>query len=860
MANQKNSSRRDGVQGIGQKRKPGRPPKSGKKKVVQSKSNTSFTIRKEVKGLLLIAFSIISLLGLFGFEMGSIGTFLKKLFTYGFGIAAILPPLFLLYWGSKLVYTGEGISLSKRGFLICFIALFITAFIPLWSLPIGLEMNIRYLPNNGGVIGNGYTLLLRRFVGDLGGTIINLIFLICSLLILTKISLGKGLRKAGDKATVGIDKAREKAGEGLAAAKEQIQNWNEQRRLGAEKRRQVYDQEKDPRYPVDTRQAAGLAPLEVKEEEAVQKNEPTGDYFVNPYAEQEQGNDLAPTSDDNREDVGPNISEDVIESNHDPIEDTQELTEAISPIENFEESDDESYSPSIDSPLASLNPEEEYEGAAAETSAVSVSTEEERLVRRIELPYRYPSLDLLKRGTAPAGLTEEVEAKANLLESTLDSFGIKARIINATQGPAVTRYELEPARGVKVSKILSLSDDIALNLAATGIRLEAPIPGKAAIGIEIPNKTISPVNLRDVLECDEFLKAKGGIPVGLGKDIAGKAVITDLSKMPHLLVAGSTGSGKSVCVNTLISSILFSRKPDEVKLILIDPKMVELSNYNGVPHLMTPVVTDMKKAASVLRWAVKEMEGRYRAFAETNVRDIKRYNELHSKDMMPLVVIIIDELADLMMVSPVDVEDSICRLAQMARAAGIHLVLATQRPSVDVITGTIKANVPSRISFAVSSQIDSRTILDMAGAEKLLGKGDMLFNPIGANKPVRIQGAFISDDEVEKLVDFIKRQGSPDYDERILAAQEQTTSANDDSDLVEDEYLKDAIDYVMEAGQASTSMLQRKLRIGFTRAGRLMDAMEQMKIVGPHVGSKPRELLMSRAQVEELYFSKKEGQ
>lgn len=392
-------------------------------------------------------------------------------------------------------------------------------------------------------------------------------------------------------------------------------------------------------------------------------------------------------------------------------------------------------------------------------------------------------------------------------------------------------------------------------LAAIDIRIEAPIPGKSAVGIEVPNKNTSAVHLRDVLESEKFQKARGGIPVGLGKDIAGEAVITDLAKMPHLLVAGSTGSGKSVCVNTLISSILFSRKPSEVQLILVDPKMVELSVYNGIPHLKVPVVTDMKKAAAVLRWAVREMEARYLTMATSGVRNISGYNEQYPESAMPLILIIIDELADLMLVAP-DVEESINRLAAKARAAGIHMVLATQRPSVNVITGTIKANVPSRISFAVATQIDSRTILDMAGAEKLLGKGDMLFNPIGASKPIRIQGAFISDEEVEELVAFVKQQGRPDYDESITEETEQGTSEEAAAPAEErDELLERAIERVMSEGQASTSMLQRRFRIGYSRAARLVDTMEEMKIIGPANGSKPRDILMTPEEVKTRYFS-----
>lgn len=484
------------------------------------------------------------------------------------------------------------------------------------------------------------------------------------------------------------------------------------------------------------------------------------------------------------------------------------------------------------------------------------SDEQKEMTSPIPFPYTLPSLNLLKKVTKSkqSKLPKEIADNARILEETLASFGVNAKIIHTSQGPAVTRYELEPAAGVKVSKIVNLADDLALKLAAAGVRIEAPIPGKAAIGIEVPNREVTGVALREVLEGEAFHKASSRLSVALGQDITGAPIIADLAKMPHLLVAGSTGSGKSVCINTIITSILFKAHPDEVKLILIDPKMVELSNYNGIPHLFTPVVTDAKKAAAALNWAVREMERRYAVFAASGVRDISRYNELITDGKLPLVLIIIDELADLMMVAPVDVEDAICRLAQKARAAGLHLVLATQRPSVDVITGIIKANVPSRISFAVSSQIDSRTILDMAGAEKLLGKGDMLFYPVGAAKPLRVQGAFVSDGEVEELIQFIKQQAEPVYDEGITVAE----GAREDAEQAqfEDELLEEAVRMVLETGQASVSMLQRKFRVGYTRAARLIDTMEEMKIVGPNVGSKARDIIMTSEQVFTRYFNK----
>lgn len=553
--------------------------------------------------------------------------------------------------------------------------------------------------------------------------------------------------------------------------------------------------------------------------------------------------DTAGLADDTAAEEISNVAEDtVVDADMGDVNSTEPAQEAV---------------PVAASTMATSNmqPVPTIKGTEEDTAAVAVTVDGKPKPRRIELPYRFPPLTMLAKGQTNPVTSQEVTHNVTVLEETLKSFGVSAHVVNATQGPTVTRYELEPAPGTKVSKILNLSDDLKMALAAIDIRIEAPIPGKSAVGIEVPNKHTSAVHLRDVLETEKFRKASGGIPVGLGKDIAGEAVITDLAKMPHLLVAGSTGSGKSVCVNTLISSILFSRKPNEVQLILVDPKMVELSIYNGIPHLKVPVVTDMKKAAAVLRWAVREMEARYLTMATSGVRNISGYNEQHPESAMPLILIIIDELADLMLVAP-DVEESINRLAAKARAAGIHMVLATQRPSVNVITGTIKANVPSRISFAVATQIDSRTILDMAGAEKLLGKGDMLFNPIGASKPIRIQGAFISDEEVEELVAFVKQQGRPDYDESITEEAEQSAEEESSAPAEErDELLERAVERVMSEGQASTSMLQRRFRIGYSRAARLVDTMEEMKIIGPANGSKPRDILMTPEEAKARYFS-----
>ncbi|MCL2089408.1 MAG: DNA translocase FtsK [Oscillospiraceae bacterium] len=485
--------------------------------------------------------------------------------------------------------------------------------------------------------------------------------------------------------------------------------------------------------------------------------------------------------------------------------------------------------------------------------------------------YTYPPAELLKKAkhTSNTDASEELRANAARLVDTLKSFGVQTRIVDISRGPSVTRYELQPSAGVKISKITGLADDIALNLAAAGVRIEAPIPNKAAVGIEVPNKNVDIVTLREIIDSAKFDSEKSRVAVALGRDIAGNAVTADLAGMPHVLIAGSTGSGKSVCINSIIISLLYKSSPDDVRLLMIDPKVVELGVYNGIPHLLVPVVTDPHKAAGALGWAVTEMLNRYKLFADNGVRDIKGYNKAAEKDdelsKLPQIVIFIDELADLMMVAPNEVEDNICRLAQMARAAGMHLVIATQRPSVDVITGIIKANIPSRIAFAVTSQIDSRTILDGGGAEKLLGKGDMLFYPVGYPKPVRVQGCYVSDKEVEEVIAYIKRKDKADYKDEIMDEIEKQAVVEKSSkrgsaaaDESEDDMMFKAIECVIDAGQASTSYLQRKLKLGYARAARLMDEMAERGIVGESEGSKPRQVLMTRAQFLEMKMNQDE--
>ena len=886
----------------------GRKPR--KKRATSAPKKEGFSLRNEVKGIIVIGVAILALLGYFGYELGVVGEVLTGVFRYGFGFGGFIPCLALLWLGWRLLYQGQFMSITRRGIIITVFYLLAITLVPLCRVPVGDELMTTALAGEGGVVGGLLATFFRTLFGELGSIIVVSILMLCCGIIITRLSLGSGLRKAADKTQVGLDKAKEVAVEKVAVAKEVIEDWNEQRKEAAQ--RKAYDREKDQRYINATEKAVesleNRGVLESGDEyvvEAMDTHSPSSWRELadlearNRAAEQlstlsEESGDANNSSED--DDVTVDRESDAVPAwlnNQNDFDDEDFDTDGGKPIEDDEhivvETNPEEYSyrPITMGPtetnhaaIASAVP-----GTGAAASAVSAgagmsgmplsvpslaSTAEDtaqvavskdgHIHRTYDRLYHFPSLDILAKGEVGQNNNDEVAYNAMRLEEVLASFGIAAKVVNATQGPTVTRYEIEPAQGVKVSRIVNLTDDIALNLAAQHIRMEAPIPGKSAIGIEVPNTKTEAVHLRDVLDCSDFKEARGGIPVGLGKDIAGKPVITDLAKMPHLLVAGTTGSGKSVCVNTLISSILFSRKPEEVKLLLIDPKMVELSVYNGIPHLMAPVVTDMKKAAAVLRWAVREMEARYKAFAASGKRDIKSYNEAHPKAAMPLIVLIIDELADLMMTAPDDIEESISRLAQMARAAGIHMVLATQRPSVNVITGSIKANVPSRISFAVGSQIDSRTILDMAGAEKLLGKGDMLFSPIGANKPIRVQGAFISDDEVEHLVEFVKQQREPEYDDTVTAEAEKESASqdNDEQDIYRDELLERAVNLVMESGQASVSMLQRRFRIGYTRAARLVDTMEDLKIVGPNMGSKAREILMSPEQVKARYFSDSE--
>ena len=905
MAEEKKGKSSRGGQKVQSKRStPLKESKTGATK--QAKAQTK-GVRSEIKGLVLMGFAILALIGMAGVETGIWGSIISGIFSYGFGLGGWVVALWVLYNGWCWLYRGSLAAITRKGLLYTGVLFVVLVQLVLWKVTSGDELSTTTLAENGGVVGGLLGSLFRSLVGDIGGILLSAIIGIACVLGITKLSLREGLHKAKDKASVGLEIAQEKATETASAIREQVHEWQEEWR---EERRKAYDREKDTRYPktetssdeievepntvAETQGTADTAiEVEASESSVVAADPKATSETITDVAEREEielNRDVIPPDVDSYEDEEtyipePHIREDevvtsssevesvvappMVDREEEPIEDTS-LQDASGDIYSTD-ADEEFYDKGASTKLDPITPPSflqttNYVGSLVEvptiettkedTAAVAVNTDGVARPRTIEKPYQYPPLTMLSQGKSNPVTSEEVAHNAVLLEETLDNFGITAKVVNATQGPTVTRYELEPAKGTKVSRIMGLQDDLKMSLAAVDIRMEAPIPGKSAVGIEIPNKNVSSVHLRDVLDCEEFQQASGGIPVGLGKDIADMPVITDLAKMPHLLVAGSTGSGKSVCVNTLISSILFSRKPDEVKLILVDPKMVELSVYNGIPHLMLPVVTDMNKAAAVLRWAVREMDARYMTLATAGVRNVASYNKQNPTKSMPLILIIIDELADLMMTNP-DVEESIDRLAAKARAAGIHMVLATQRPSVDVITGKIKANVPSRIAFTVATQIDSRTILDQAGAERLLGRGDMLFNPIGANKPIRIQGAFISDEEVEELIAFVKGQGQPEYDEVMMAETDKGAESSDmmSSDEEQDELLERAVQIVLEQRSASASILQRRLRVGFSRAGRLIDTMQDMKIIGPPTNSsKGRDILMGEDQIRELYF------
>ena len=826
----------------------------------------------ELVGLILLAFALISGVGILGLNVGFVGFFFADFFRYLFGWGAPFALLIIALISLQYIIHHRGLLYTKKFFGV--IGLFISL-LAVWHhvvVPVDEEILPQNLADGGGLIGGGVLFLLRACFGVDGAIILLSTIIVGSVLLATTWSLASGYMKT-----------KEQAKKGANAAGAALQTTREKVSVAAEKIETKtsaivhdtlsavpYNQANDPMFAEEHKEP---------DHPAVEESMETPSLEPEAQSVPHEENEVHEAEPVQVHDVPVSAAEPI------PIEEEQEVpTPFLFDYEREIETQGDAPVMPVEPPPVSMDEsvsqEEEDADEAVEYADVSAISSEDVVVPPIsplptppaavivdetgEHPYELPKVThILSKHIKKENdtLAQEIKENAHVLQHTLESFHVNAKVVSFCHGPAVTRYDLEPAPGVKVSKITNLAEDIALQLATSSVRIE-PVPGKAAIGIEIPNRTLESVQLREVLENPQFQEASSKLTVGLGMDISGQAIFADIGKMPHLLVAGATGSGKSVCINTLISSILFKATPDEVKLILIDPKMVELSNYNGIPHLMVPVVTDPKKASSVLNWAVQEMEKRYSIFANHGVRDIKSFNRRYPEEKLPLIVIVIDELADLMMVSPKDVEDAICRILQKARAAGIHMILATQRPSVNVITGIIKANLPSRISFAVSSQVDSRTILDRGGAETLLGKGDMLFSPQGAPKPIRVQGAFISDEEVEMLLDFIRAQGQEISENEELidfmendAAEDEGTDA-DEVSVRYDELLPNAVELVMSTGQASSSNIQRRLGVGYTRAARLVDTMEELRIIGPSAGgNKPREILMTSEQAKELVKS-----
>ena len=826
----------------------------------------------ELIGLILLAFALISGVGILGLNVGFVGFFFADFFRYLFGWGAPFALLIIALISLQYIIHHRGLLYTKKFFGV--IGLFISL-LAVWHhvvVPVDEEILPQNLADGGGLIGGGVLFLLRACFGVDGAIILLSTIIVGSVLLATTWSLASGYMKTKEQAKKGANAAGaalQTTREKVSVAAEKIETKTSaivHDTLSAVPYNQANDpmfaeEHKEPEHPAveESMETPSLEPEaqsvpseenEVHEAEPVQVHDaPVSAAEPIPIEEEQEA--PMPILFDYEREIDTQDDAPVMPVEPPPVSMDEPVSQAEEDADEAVEYGDVSAISSEDVVVSPSSP--------LATPPVAVIADETG-----EHPYELPKVThILSKHIKKKNdtLAQEIKENAQVLQHTLESFHVNAKVVSFCHGPAVTRYDLEPAPGVKVSKITNLAEDIALQLATSSVRIE-PVPGKAAIGIEIPNRTLESVQLREVLENPQFQEASSKLTVGLGMDISGQAIFADIGKMPHLLVAGATGSGKSVCINTLISSILFKATPDEVKLILIDPKMVELSNYNGIPHLMVPVVTDPKKASSVLNWAVQEMEKRYSIFANHGVRDIKSFNRRYAEEKLPLIVIVIDELADLMMVSPKDVEDAICRILQKARAAGIHMILATQRPSVNVITGIIKANLPSRISFAVSSQVDSRTILDRGGAETLLGKGDMLFSPQGAPKPIRVQGAFISDEEVEMLLDFIRAQGQEiSENEELIDFMESEAAEDESADADEvsvryDELLPNAIELVMSTGQASSSNIQRRLGVGYTRAARLVDTMEELRIIGPSAGgNKPREILMTSEQAKELVKS-----
>lgn len=796
------------------RRRTTRTPKSGEKSY-------------EITGVILFLFGLFILFSLFSDSTGFFGDITNKGSHFLFGFGAPFCALLMMFFGGRYAVTSKGIPWDRRVALVILLVLLLFMAVHHFLVPFGREMDIQSILTYGGIVGAGFCVFFHDAMGYWGTTLVLLGAIVIDVLLLTHWSLSRGAQKVGSKAQV----LGKKTGEKIEAAAMRL---------------------REKKAALDAaRSAARLEVLDDKPTEFIyKKNEENA---AKSPDEEPPAEDMAvPAQMPDAEEPPISLEEPIEEPIEEPApeadkEAQEEPWTLEEPVKNMEEP--------LEEPVEELAGEEKPEEDIhpIPPAPVSMDPAHPSSIAETGPVYQFPPLSLLHAGTNAGQGEADAGQKAALIESTLASFGVRAKVVHYSVGPTVTRFELKPEMGVRVSKIEGLSNELAMALEATHIRSEAPIPGKSAVGIEIPNTKAASVPLHDVLASDAFQHGKGHILVALGKDITGKTVVTDLAKAPHLLIAGSTGSGKSVCINSIITSIIYHSRPDEVKLMLIDPKVVELSVYNGIPHLRTEVVTDMKKAQGTLNWAVREMEARYQLFAGAKVRNIEGYNKMYPDKKMPYILLIVDEFADLMNVAAKEVEVLIQRLTQKARAAGIHLILATQRPSADVITGVIKSNIPSRIAFMVESGLNSRIILDEGGAESLLGKGDMLFKQAGALSTVRIQGAFISDEEVEDVVNYVRaeciRQESHVVYEPIDLSIPEKTEKEEEMVEEQDDLMPEASEWVLDTKRASVSALQRRFRIGYTRAGRLMDTMERLGIVGPAEGAKPRDILVSKEQL-----------
>ena len=835
----------------------------------------------EITGVALFLFGLFVLFSLFSDNTGTFGSISNTGTHFLLGVGAPLGALLMMGFGGHYAVTSRGISWNRRVALVILLVMLLLATLHHFAVPFGEEMEVSAILTYGGIIGAGFCSLFHEILGFWGTTILLFGALLSDVLLLTRWSLSAGAQKVGSKAQV-LGKKTEQKFEDVAAKIREKKAERDAARSAArlevieekptefiykkntEKEETPQDIEPSVEMPEPIPEPVEEAPVEEMEiPAAIEEEAPTNEEApVEEAVEVEIDTPEAPAVEDEIPPEPPMPEEELLEELSDaPLEDPisedipEEPPAAEEPIETEEPE-------MIDEPVEEPEPVETEEPPQVPAAAIAAPAAPAPPVPEVP-QYQFPPLSLLHAGKSGGSGSTDTAQKASLIETTLNSFGVHAKVIHYSVGPTVTRFELKPEMGVRVSKIEGLSNELAMALEATHIRIEAPIPGKSAVGIEIPNTKAASVPLHDVLASDEFQLGKGHILVALGKDITGKTVVTDLAKAPHLLIAGSTGSGKSVCINSIITSIIYHSRPDEVKLMLIDPKVVELSVYNGIPHLRTEVVTDMKKAQGTLNWAVREMEARYQLFAGARVRNIEGYNKANPDKKMPYILIIVDEFADLMNVAAKEVEVLIQRLTQKARAAGIHLILATQRPSADVITGVIKSNIPSRIAFMVESGLNSRIILDEGGAESLLGKGDMLFKQAGALSTVRIQGAFISDEEVEDVVNYVrneclKQETVVTYEPIDLSIPEKTDNP-EDMDEEKDDLLPEAAEWVLDTKRPSVSALQRRFRIGYTRAGRLMDHMQRLGIVGPAEGTKPREILMEKSQLAAVLKAEEES-